>query len=116
MNHPHSISAGETLSGGMQVLLTPAGEWFKKMCRVLHAHLQPKIVNLYRPTLMHSTKQNIFDIFNHPKRHQNHAKQYTVAVVMALLCGTVLLSYEDPDVQAVNYCLTHLGVTIYPGV
>jgi len=32
-DRPVFISAGETLSGGMRVLLTPAGERFKKMRR-----------------------------------------------------------------------------------
>ena len=33
VDRPTSIAAGETLSGGMRVLLTPAGERFKKMRR-----------------------------------------------------------------------------------
>lgn len=33
VDRPLSISAGETLSGGMRVLLTPAGERFKRMRR-----------------------------------------------------------------------------------
>lgn len=33
VDRPTSISAGETLSGGMRVLLTPAGERFKKLRR-----------------------------------------------------------------------------------
>ncbi len=33
VDRPVSISAGETLSGGMRVLLTPAGDRFKKMRR-----------------------------------------------------------------------------------
>ena len=32
-DRPRSIAAGETLSGGMRLLLTPAGERFKKMRR-----------------------------------------------------------------------------------
>ncbi len=32
-DRPRSIAAGETLSGGMRVLFTPAGERFKKMRR-----------------------------------------------------------------------------------
>jgi len=32
-DRPRSIAAGETLSGGMRVLLTPSGERFKKMRR-----------------------------------------------------------------------------------
>ena len=31
VDRPVSIAAGETLSGGMRMLLTPAGERFKKM-------------------------------------------------------------------------------------
>ena len=33
MDRPLNISAGETLSGGMRVLLTPAGDRIKKMRR-----------------------------------------------------------------------------------
>lgn len=33
VDRPQNIAAGETLSGGMRVLLTPAGERFKKMRR-----------------------------------------------------------------------------------
>jgi hypothetical protein len=33
VDRPTSIAAGETLSGGMRVLLTPAGERFKRMRR-----------------------------------------------------------------------------------
>ncbi len=33
VDRPASIAAGETLSGGMRVLLTPAGERFKKLRR-----------------------------------------------------------------------------------
>lgn len=33
VDRPINISAGETLSGGMRVLLTPAGDRFKKMRR-----------------------------------------------------------------------------------
>ena len=32
-DRPRNISAGETLSGGMRTLLTPAGDRFKKMRR-----------------------------------------------------------------------------------
>jgi hypothetical protein len=33
LDRPRSISVGETLSGGMRTLTTPAGERFKKMRR-----------------------------------------------------------------------------------
>jgi len=38
VDRPRSIAAGETLSGGMRLVLTPAGERFKKMRRLVDAH------------------------------------------------------------------------------
>lgn len=35
---------------------------------------------------------------------------------MALAYGKNPKSYEDPEVMAVNRCLTRLGVTLRPGV
>ncbi|KAG2024042.1 cytochrome P450 [Coprinopsis cinerea AmutBmut pab1-1] len=116
VDRPLSISAGETLSGGMRVLLTPAGERFKKMRRALHAHLQPKIVASYGPVMMKNARQLILDILDDPERHQDHAKRYSAAVVMALAYGKHPKSYHDPDVIAVNRCLTRLGNTLRPGV
>ncbi|KAF8875372.1 hypothetical protein BD779DRAFT_1450154, partial [Infundibulicybe gibba] len=43
VDRPFCISACETLSGSMQVPLTPAGDRFKKMRQALHAHLQPRM-------------------------------------------------------------------------
>ncbi|KAK0201132.1 cytochrome P450 [Desarmillaria ectypa] len=115
VDRPRSIAAGETLSGGMRVLLTPAGERFKKMRRALHSHLQPKSVASYSPILMKTARQNMLDIIQDPERHQDHAKRYAAAVVMALAYGKVPPSYEDPEVQSVNRCLTRLGLTMRTG-
>ncbi|KAF5357347.1 hypothetical protein D9758_005923 [Tetrapyrgos nigripes] len=114
-DRPTSIAAGETLSGGMRVLLTPAGERFKKLRRALHAHLQPKVVSSYGPTLMKTARRHMLDIIEDSSRHQDHAKRYAAAVVMALAYGKIPESYEDPEVQAVNRCLTRLGLTMRPG-
>ncbi|KAJ8076753.1 hypothetical protein AAF712_000376 [Marasmius tenuissimus] len=113
-DRPLSISAGQTLSGGMRVLLTPAGERFKKLRRALHAHLQPKSVSGYQPVFMRTARQHILDIVENPNRHQDHAKRYAAAVVMALAYGKIPDSYEDPEVQAVNRCLTRLGYAMRP--
>ncbi|KAF8221472.1 cytochrome P450 [Tricholoma matsutake] len=116
LDRPRSISAGETLSGGMRTVLMPAGERFKKMRRALHAHLQPKIVQSYAPILMRSARQHILDILAMPDKHQDHAKRYSSSVVMALAYGKVPKSYDDPDVVAVNRCLTRLGSNLRPGL
>jgi len=46
VDRPRSISAGETLSGGMRTLLTPAGERFKKMRRYSFHSTIPSLTNL----------------------------------------------------------------------
>lgn len=48
VDRPHNISAGEVLSGGMRMLLTPAGERFKKMRRYVTFNL------IYRQDLIRS--------------------------------------------------------------
>ncbi|KAF8964929.1 cytochrome P450 [Flammula alnicola] len=84
--------------------------------RALHSHLQLKIVTTYAPTSMKNARQHIFDIIEMPDRHQDHAKRCSASVVMALAYGKNPKSYEDPDMQAVNRCLTRLGNTLRPGV
>ncbi|KJA15544.1 hypothetical protein HYPSUDRAFT_194208 [Hypholoma sublateritium FD-334 SS-4] len=116
VDRPRNIAAGETLSGGMRMLLTPAGDRFKKMRRAIHTHLQPKAITSYTPTLMKNARQHIIDIVADPARHQDHAKRYSAAVVMALAYGKNPKSYADPEVVAVNRCLTRLGDTLRPGV
>ena len=97
MDRPRNIAAGDTLSGGMRVLLTPAGERFKKMrryvlmsdhlgfqgltvFRALHAHLQPRTIVSYQPVLMRTAKTHILDIAADPEHHQEHAKRYVMMV------------------------------------
>ncbi|KAF5376907.1 hypothetical protein D9615_007352 [Tricholomella constricta] len=116
VDRPLSISAGETLSGGMRVVLTPAGERFKKMRKALHAHLSPKVVQSYGPVLMRTAKQHILDILDDPDIHQEHAKRYSASVVMALAYGKAAGKHDDPDVIAVNRCLVRLGENLRPGL
>lgn len=49
VDRPISIAAGETLSGGMRVLLTPAGERFKKMRRYVFSLLS--LVSSWSPVV-----------------------------------------------------------------
>ncbi|KAL0948574.1 hypothetical protein HGRIS_011133 [Hohenbuehelia grisea] len=115
-DRPLSIAAGETLSGGMRVLLTPAGDRFKKLRRALHQRLQSKVVSTDSPTLMRHARNHILDLIDSPELHQDHAKRYSAAVVMALAYGKDPESYHDPEVQAVNRCLTRLGLNMRPGL
>ncbi|KAM6497593.1 cytochrome P450 [Amanita muscaria] len=114
-DRPRCIAAGETLSGGMRLLMTPAGERFKKMRRALHAYLQPKIVATYGSTIMDRAKQHILDIIEDPIKHQDHAKRYSASVVMVLAYGQWPKGRDDPDIGQVNDCLTRLGNNMRPG-
>ncbi|KAJ2933261.1 hypothetical protein H1R20_g3821, partial [Candolleomyces eurysporus] len=116
VDRPVSISAGETLSGGMRVLLTPAGERFKKQRRALHAHLQPKVISTYSPVLMKHARQHMFDLVEDPAGHQTHAKRYSASVVMSLAYGKDPKGRDDPNIDAVNRCLTRLGHALRPGL
>jgi cytochrome P450 len=99
----------------MRVLMTPAGERFKKMRRALHAYLQPKIVATYGPILMGRAKDHIFDIIDDPDHHQDHAKRYAASAVMRLAYGHLPQGRNDSDVEQVNDCLTRLGNNMRPG-
>ena len=44
--------------------------------RALHAHLQPKMIASYAPTLMRNARQHILDIIDVPDKHQEHAKRF----------------------------------------
>ncbi|KIK68536.1 hypothetical protein GYMLUDRAFT_35978 [Collybiopsis luxurians FD-317 M1] len=126
-DRPTSIAAGDTLSGGMRILLMKQGETFKKLRKALQSHLQPKSIASYHPVLTQTVRYHMFDIINeHNKvssgtksfvstRHQDHARRYAAAVVMALTYGKIPAGYEDPDVQAVNRCLARLGLAMRQG-
>jgi len=123
VDRPHNISAGDTLSGGMRVLLTPAGERFKKMRRyvvlyyqvtfsepypinsALHTHLQPKIIANYSPTIMRKARQHILDIVEHPERHQDHAKRS----VSILFPSSVAQPDYNLDTQRLSSCQSATG-------
>ncbi|KAJ3991791.1 cytochrome P450 [Lentinula boryana] len=126
-DRPISVAAGETLSGGMRILLMKSGGTFKKLRKALQSHLQPKSVASYHPVLTQTARQHMFDIIEEHNatssgtssfvstHHQDHARRYAAAVVMALAYGKVPHSFEDPEVQAVNRCLTRLGYAMRPG-
>ena len=85
------------------------------MRRALRSHLQPKSVQEYDTVLYRAATVLLHDIANAPDRHMEAARKYAASVVMALAYGKVPKSYEDPEVQSVNRCLTRLGLAMRPG-
>ncbi|KAF9058911.1 cytochrome P450 [Rhodocollybia butyracea] len=136
-DRPSFIAAGETLSGGMRILLVGTqaggGTKFKKLRKTIQSHLQPKTTSLYHPVLRQMSRQHLLDIIDEYEhrasdggsdgtsssfvstKHQQHAKRYAAAVVMSLAYGKVPQRYEDPDIQAVNRCLSRIGHAMRPG-
>ncbi|EGN94605.1 hypothetical protein SERLA73DRAFT_62286 [Serpula lacrymans var. lacrymans S7.3] len=115
-DRPRSVSAGETLSGGMRVLTVRFGPTLKKLRRVLHALLQEKSSATYQPIQLENAKRLVIDILNDPKQHQMHAKRYAASVIMSITYGkTTPTAYTDPEVTQVNKCLGRLGSVIRPG-
>ncbi|TFK53064.1 cytochrome P450 [Heliocybe sulcata] len=115
-DRPRSIAAGETLSGGMRILLTGVGERLKKLRRALHSQLQLKVVDTYEPIQMANAKNMLLDILQDPSHHQAHAKRYAASVIMSMAYGkTTPTSYSDPEVRSINKFTMRVGATIQPG-
>ena len=92
VDRPHSISAGEIMSGGMRILLVGQGERYRKLrkcarhClrflwlltipdRALQSQLNIKIVETYEPIQVRNARNVIFDILANPDAHEIAAKR-----------------------------------------
>ncbi|KAG1855978.1 cytochrome P450 [Suillus subluteus] len=115
-DRPRSIAVQETLSDGMRIILEGSGEKLRRLRRVLHAGLQPKVAETYEPMQTRNAKNLILDILNDPKNHQGHAMRYAASVVMSFTYGkTTPTSYSDPEVVAINKSLERFGQAMKPG-
>ena len=75
VDRPHLIAAADILSGGMRLLLEPAGERFRRLRRTAHTHLQPKAAETYEEIQAEAAKDVILDILNDPKHFAQHAQR-----------------------------------------
>ncbi|KAG1802492.1 cytochrome P450 [Suillus variegatus] len=115
-DRPRSIAAQETLSDGLRVVLAGSGERLRRLRRVLHAGLQPKVAETYEPIQTSHAKNLVLDILNDPKNHQGHAMRYSASVVMSFTYGKITpTSYTDPEIIAVNQSLVRFGQAMKPG-
>ncbi|KAG1908889.1 cytochrome P450 [Suillus fuscotomentosus] len=115
-DRPRSIAAQETLTDGFGLLLEGTGERLRRLHRVLHAGLQPKVAATYEPIQTRHAKNLVLDILNDPKNHQGHAMRYSASVVMSFTYGKITpTSYADPEVVAVNKALARFSRAIQPG-
>ncbi|KAG2099581.1 cytochrome P450 [Suillus discolor] len=115
-DRPRSIAVHETLSDGLGVLFEGSGERLRRLRRVLHAGLQPKVAETYEPIQTRHAKNLVLDILNDPKNHQGYAMRYSASVVMSFTYGKITpTSYTDPEIVAVNQSLAHFGEAMKPG-
>ncbi|KAH7915214.1 cytochrome P450 [Hygrophoropsis aurantiaca] len=116
VDRPRSIAAGELFAGGMSILLTPAGERFKRMRRALHTHLQPKAAEGYEHLQMDNAKTTILDLLQEPDQFQNHARKYAATVIQKIAYGKNTPSpASDPEVQSIRKSFDVLRDALRPG-
>ncbi|KAH7919526.1 cytochrome P450 [Leucogyrophana mollusca] len=115
VDRPRSISAAETLSGGMRVVVEGAGDRLRRLRRVLHARLQPKVAETYEGIQTTNARNMLLDILNDPKNHQMHANRYAASVVLSITYAHPPTPLTSPLVRAVNTCLSRFGATVRPG-
>ncbi|KAG1870960.1 cytochrome P450 [Suillus tomentosus] len=109
-DRPRSISVQETLSGGLRMHLEDSNERWRRMRRVLHANLQPKVAETYEPMQTRHAKNLVLDILNDPKNHQRHAMRYSASVIMSFAYGKITpTSYTDPEVVSINMFSARFG-------
>ncbi|KAG0696776.1 cytochrome P450 [Suillus ampliporus] len=115
-DRPRSVAAQETLSGGLRTLLEGSGERWRRLRRVLHANLQPKVAETHEPIQIKNVKNVVLDILNDPKNHQMHVMRYAASVVMSFTYGkTTPTAYTDPEIVTVNKCFARFVRVGKPG-
>lgn len=104
------------MSGGKRILLVKYGERWRRLRKMLHQGLQPKMATLYQPIQENAAQQMILDILESPDDFANHAKSYAASVILSITYGkTTRTKWFDEDVKAVNECLERLGRSLAPG-
>ncbi|KAG6371545.1 cytochrome P450 [Boletus reticuloceps] len=115
-DRPRSVAAGEMLSRGLRMVLTPAGEQFRRLRRVVHTHLQAKAVESYGPIQIQAARDVILDILNDPKRHQAHANRYAASVILRVTYGKSTPTATDaPEIVTIHKMLKHFQMLMRPG-
>lgn len=92
-DRPRVVAAGEIMSRGLRMILSPAGEQFRRLRRLrsylflaigfvdviwfraAHTHLQAKAAESYAPIQMDAARDVILDILDNPKGHQAAANR-----------------------------------------
>lgn len=114
-DRPRMVAAGEILSGGLGLTLTPFGEKLRQKRRALHSHLQPKAAEAYQPLLMSHVKNLVLDILDDPYNFQNHVITFASTTMMKVAYGTnAPTSATDPMVREMHQIMKLVSKVVRP--
>ncbi|KAH7922200.1 cytochrome P450 [Leucogyrophana mollusca] len=115
-DRPRFVAAGEMLSHGMRIHLSPYGEKWKRLRRAVHTHFQPKAAETYQPLQMFNAKNLIMDLLENPKEHQRHARRLAASVILRVTYGkTTPTATTDPEVKQIHKVLQNFQMAFRPG-
>ncbi|KAI0345185.1 cytochrome P450, partial [Trametopsis cervina] len=115
-DRPRMVAAGDIVSGGMRLLMTPNGERLRRLRRALHSQLQPSAVTQWLPLQIKNAKALVLDIHQEPDRHIEHARRFAASLIMTMTYGkTTPTYYTDPEVQEINRNSARLGTVTQIG-
>ncbi|KAG2037126.1 cytochrome P450 [Suillus americanus] len=115
-DRPRAVAAGEILSGGLRMILTPAGEQFRRLRKAAHTHLQAKAAESYAPIQMDAARDVILDILDHPKGHQAAANRYAASVILRVMYGkSTPTATNAPEIIVIHKMLKRFQMLMRPG-
>ncbi|KAF9230122.1 cytochrome P450, partial [Melanogaster broomeanus] len=75
------------------------GERFRRLRKAVHTHLQPRAVQAYEGLQCEHARDVILDILRDPTHHVEHAKRFTVAIILRVVYGKSTPTFnDDPEV------------------
>ncbi|KIM51186.1 hypothetical protein SCLCIDRAFT_1169199 [Scleroderma citrinum Foug A] len=115
-DRPRNVAVGEIMSGGLRMILAPAGEQFRRLRRAAHTHLQAKAAESYGPIQMQAASDVIIDILNDPKHHQAHANRYAASVILRVTYGkSTPTETNAPEIVTIHKMLKRFQTLMRPG-
>ncbi|KAG1880926.1 cytochrome P450 [Suillus subluteus] len=115
-DRPRAVAAGEILSGGLRMILTPAGEQFRRLRKAAHTHLQTKAAESYAPIQMDAARDVILDILDNPKAHQAAANRYAASVILRVMYGkSTPTATNAPEIIVIHKMLKRFQMLMRPG-
>ncbi|KAG1877308.1 cytochrome P450 [Suillus subluteus] len=110
------LVAGEILTRGLVMVVSRAGDRFRRKRRALHTHLQPKSAEAYQPLQMSQAKTVILSILDDPRNFQNHVTTYAAATIMKIAYGkTTPTLATDPEIREARQLIRRLNPILRHG-